>query len=560
MASDTATRNPDRLRALALKAGREVWALLTSRIGWKIAAFHAIALIVLVAGIFVIAENRRGLVAAKMDSLSAQAILIANVLVETAVETAPEPDLDPDAARAVLQRLGRVYVPEETRALIYNEDALLVADSRLIAGAVGVEILPPPGEDGLRRDARSFANRVWAAFQNLSRDEGEREALRRTALDDVRMAMAEGAPVRGVRRGPAGELVVSVTLPIQPIQAVVGAVTIESYDLEELIAAERRAIRPYILAAVLVMLASALILTVHFAWPLRRLADKAREVRLAGGRRIPLPRMPRRQDEIGHLSRSFADMTSTLYDRLDAIESFAADVSHEIKNPLTSIRSAAEVLPKARDDERRDRLIAVIQHDVKRLDRLITDISNASRIDAELARDDLALIDIDRLVRDLARGYQPGQADQAGKRGVRVRVQGEADPVLVRGHEGPLGRVVLNLIDNAITFSPDNATVTVSVTRAPAAPRGVAQKAPVRVTVEDEGPGIPPDNLETVFQRFYTERPKGTAFGSHSGLGLSICRQIVEAHGGAIRAENRRARGGETAGARFIVELPRAER
>lgn len=556
MASDTDTRNPDRLGALVRRSWQELRALLTSRIFLRVFLLHMLALALLVAGIFLIAENRRGLVQAKMDSLSAQATLIANVLVETAVETAPEPELDADAARAVLLRLGRIYVPEETRALIYNENAQLVADSRLIAGAVGVEVLPPPGEPGIGTEAQSFVRSLWLGLQNVIRDEEERAALARTALDDVRIAMTEGQVVRGVRRGPSGEQIVSVTLPIQPIQAVVGAVTFESYDLDTLIAAERRAILPFIGFAALVTILSALSLTVYIAWPIRRLADTAREVRLAGGRRVPIPRMAGRKDEIGHLGRAFADMTTALYDRLDAIESFAADVSHEIKNPLTSIRSAAEVLPRAPDEARRDKLIKVIQHDVKRLDRLVTDISNASRLDAELARDDLALIDLNRFVRDLVEGYDPERPEA---RGVNVEFQGEREPVLVRAHEGPIGRVLLNLIDNAITFSPDGGTVRVTISRVPSA-RGGPARPPVHVAVEDDGPGIPPDNLETIFQRFYTERPQGAAFGSHSGLGLSIGRQIVDAHGGRIWAENRRGAGEAAAGARFVVELPRAGR
>lgn len=550
------TRSLERLGRMTGQLRAQSWTLLTSRIGWKIAAFHILALVVLIAGIFVIAENRRGLVQAKMDSLSAQATLIANVLIETAVETAPEPQLEAEAARTVLQRLSRVYVPEETRALIYNQEAQLVADSRLIAGTVEVEPLPRAGEAGLGQEARSFVQTVWTSFQNLNRSREERTALSRTALDDVRMAIEEGRIVRGVRRAPSGEQVVSVTLPIQPIQAVVGAVTFESYDLDLLVAAERRAILPYIVAATLVMLVSALALTIQVAWPIRRLADNAREVRLAGGRRIPLIRLPERRDEIGDLGRAFADMTTALYDRLDAIERFAADVSHEIKNPLTSIRSAAEVLPKARDELRRDRLIEVIQHDVKRLDRLITDISNASRLDAELARDDLALVDLDRLARDLARTYQ---SERSNQRGVTVEVTGESRPVLVRAHEGPISRVLFNLVDNAITFSPEGGQV--RLTLVPSAHARIqGGRSLARLIVDDDGPGIPPANLDTVFDRFYTQRPEGAAFGNHSGLGLSICKQIVEAHGGRIRAENRPDRDGEVAGARFIVELPRAER
>jgi two-component system, OmpR family, sensor histidine kinase ChvG len=546
MASDTDTRRAEVGRKAARRSFRRLKPLVLSRLAALILGVNLVALVALVAGILAITENRRGLVEAKIDSLTAQANLIHILILETAVSDTPRPAMDPRLAGDVMARLYVYddYMPASTRAFIHDLDQRAVGDSLLIAGRVRVEQLAPPYDptvwdrllDGLDR----LRERIGAMFLS----EGELEARDRNLIDEVRFAQSEGEIVAGVRRGPDGARVVSVTVPIMPIQTVVGSVTYESYDLDALIAAERRAILPYLVFAAIVILASGLGLTIHIAGPVRRLAEAAREARLAGGRRVKMPDLGRRRDEIGDMGRAFSAMTEALYDRLDAIESFAADVSHEIKNPLTSIRSAAEVLPRATDDERRDRLIKVIQHDVNRLDRLITDISNASRLDAELARDKVDTVDLGALLTDLARIYE----DREHARKVHLDVIAPSRAVQVMAHEGPLTRVFTNLIDNAVTFSPEGGTVTITVGRRIEAGRALAV-----VAVEDEGPGIPPDNLERIFERFYTQRPAGAAFGSHSGLGLAISRQIVEAHGGTLEAGNREP---PVTGARFTVTLP----
>jgi two-component system sensor histidine kinase ChvG len=328
---------------------------------------------------------------------------------------------------------------------------------------------------------------------------------------------------------------------------VIGVVTIESYDLDTLIQAERRALVPFILIAALVTGVSSLSLTVFIARPIRRLARAAQEARRAGGRRVKMPDLRARRDEIGELGVSLSEMTEALYDRLDAIERFAADVAHELKNPLTSIRSAAEVLPLAKDEVRRDRLLKVIAADVGRLDRLITDISRASRVDAELAREDIGPFDLTGLLGELADTYNEAQSD------VRLEFANKVRNGRVLGREVPLGQVFRNLLDNALTFSPPGSTITVTARRGHR-DGGVS----LVVTVDDEGPGIPEENLETIFERFYTERPKGAAFGAHSGLGLAISRQIVKAHGGQIYAVNRLNEDGSVRGARFTVDLPAA--
>jgi two-component system sensor histidine kinase ChvG len=242
-------------------------------------------------------------------------------------------------------------------------------------------------------------------------------------------------------------------------------------------------------------------------------------------------------------------MTGALSERMDAIERFAADVAHEIKNPLTSMRSAVETLDIVTDPAARERLLRILKLDVQRLDRLVTDISNASRLDAELSREDPRAFDLGRLMGEIVQLYD-AQA-RPGEVGVRFTPAQTLEPILVSGREGPIGQVFRNLIDNARSFSPEGGEVRVTLER---------QRGEALAVVEDDGPGVPPDNLETVFERFYTSRPKGAAFGGNSGLGLSIARQIVQAHGGTIRAENRVDAAGAVQGARFIVVLPEARR
>lgn len=518
----------------------------SSRLAQLILVANFVALGVLVVGMMALSETRRGLVNAKLDSLRAQGELIANVLAEGASDGAPAPRLRNEDARAILRQL---YVPEESRVIVFDKSGGIVADSHLLADVFETTTLPPPGQPAsdLAVQARGLPTRVLDGLSNLLRSREERAALDRNLVDEVRQVI-EGDSVGGVRREVDGRRVVSVSIPIQPVRAVVGVVTIESYDLDHLIEAERRALLPFILIAALVTGMSSLALTVFIARPIRRLARAAREARRAGGRRVRMPDLRSRNDEIGELGIALSEMTEALYDRLDAIESFAADVSHELKNPLTSIRSAVEVLPLAKDEERRDRLLAVIAADVKRLDRLITDISRASRVDAELAREDVGPLDLAGLLTELADSY-----NESGRGGATIEVDCQVRNGRVMGRDGPLGQVFRNLIDNALTFSPEDGKVRIRLQRGHR-----HGQSSLLVRVEDEGPGIPEDNLETVFERFYTERPKGTAFGTHSGLGLAISRQIVQAHGGRITAANRRDADGQVAGACFTVELPAA--
>ena len=281
------------------------------------------------------------------------------------------------------------------------------------------------------------------------------------------------------------------------------------------------------------------------ARPIRRLAAAAKLVRYGQGRRFEIPDFGRRRDEIGDLSRALRDMTQALWDRLDAIEGFAADVAHEIKNPLTSLRSAVETVTRVRDPEQQRRLMSIILDDVQRLDRLISDISDASRLDAELSRAQTEPVDIAALLETLVE-IQSATLDPDRAPRFKIELQ-DRSRLLVQGIEGRLGQVFRNLLSNAVTFSPPGGEILMSAQRSDGS---------VVIGLSDEGPGLPEGKLEAIFDRFYSERPKEEKFGTHSGLGLSISKQIVDAHGGSIRAENRISADGVVMGARFIVTLP----
>ena len=355
-----------------------------------------------------------------------------------------------------------------------------------------------------------------------------------------------------VRVNNRGEVIVSVAVPVQRFHAVRGALLLSTQgaEIDQMVEAERFAIFKVFLIAAAVMVVLSMALAATIAGPVRRLADSAERVRHRIRSRVEIPDFTRRRDEIGHLSGTLRDMTGALYNRIEGIESFAADVAHELKNPLTSLRSAVETLPLAKTEESRSRLLAVIEHDVKRLDRLISDISDASRLDAELQRNEAVTVDLARLLRMVVEVANEVRVD--GKVPVTLTFEGdEARGFRVPGNDSRLGQVINNLVDNARSFSPPEGAVRVTCRRT---------KSHVEILVDDDGPGIRPEAFEKVFQRFYTDRPE-QGFGQNSGLGLSISKQIVDAHGGSLRVENRLGAPdaeGEprVLGARFIVRLP----
>jgi len=543
MASDIATANPEKPRRAPAGADGETaprtrrWATwpLGSRLGRLIVALNLLGLAILISGALVLNELRQGLIDASLLSLRLQGKLIANVIDQTATVGEPDPTLDADAATNVLQSL---QIPPAQRVRLFDAKGALLTDSYMVADRVEASALPPARKPG-----------DWAMRSRLFGDSGRGMPKRaaRALAAEVASALT-GQITDDMRVTPGGRRVVSVSIPIQHVQAVLGVLTVEAGDVDEIIAAERAALVPFILIAVGVTLLSSLLLTQLIAQPVLRLARAADRVRLSRARAIALPDLARRDDELGDLTRSLEDMTHALSERMEAIERFAADVAHELRNPMTSIRSAIETLDLVKDAAPRERLLAILKQDVSRLDRLITDISNASRLDAELARDLPRGLDLAPLLTDIAGFYEA--TVRPGGIHVRFAPSGTGAAMTVLGREGPLGQVIRNLIDNARSFSPPDGEVRVGLERT---------RSEVILWVEDDGPGMPPENLETVFERFYTSRPKGTAFGGNSGLGLAIARQIIEAHGGGIRAENRLV-GGAVAGARFIVALPAAWR
>jgi two-component system sensor histidine kinase ChvG len=508
-----------------------------SRLGRLIITLNVLALAIVIVGALVLNELRSGLVNARIDSLTTQGQLIAKVINELATSQGDtEPTLDAAAASQILQVL---FIQHSQRARLFDAQGKVLADSFVVADRVDWKVLPPARKPGQNNDGGRLAPREAA----------KAEKARAALVDEVAQAVRSGRAVTGMRVSEDGERVVSVSIPIQRVQAVLGVLTLEAGGVDEIISAERKALLPFIVVAMIAIVISSVLLHRLIAVPVLRLARAADHVRLQGARAISLPDLSERRDEVGDLSRSLEDMTHSLSERMDAIERFAADVAHEIKNPLTSIRSAIETLDLVSDPAARARLLAILQNDVNRLDRLVTDISNASRLDAELSREHPKVVDLSRLLTEIAGLYEaqlrPGEAP--GSVRVGLRIADPSPPSTILGRETPIGQVFRNLVDNARSFSPADGEVRIQLART---------RGHLLVMVEDDGPGIPPDNLETIFERFYTSRPKGRAFGGNSGLGLSIARQIVEAHGGTIRAENRMDIAGGIAGARFVVELP----
>ena len=529
MASATDTANPETPRKRLRLRG-----LPGSRLGRLILALNLLGLAILISGALVLNELRRGLVNARIDSLTTQGELIASILNQAATVGEPEPQMDTLLATELLQTLSN---PKAQRARLFDARGRLVADSEWMTDKVEARALPPAtdrpgGRTGfslLPRDTPPSAIEVQG---ELAREVG-------TALKGDRYA--------GMRRGDGGARVVSVSIPIQHVRAVLGVVTLEASDVDAIIARERAALLPFILIAILVTVASSFLLNSLVAQPVLRLARAADRVRQNRAGAISLPELARRDDEVGDLARSLEEMTLALSERMGAIESFAADVAHEIRNPLTSLRSAVETLELVGDSPARARLLGILKNDVQRLDRLVTDISNASRLDAELARDQPRRVDLGRLIADIVALYQAtAKPDEPS---VAFAAHADMGTITVMGREGPLSQIMRNLIDNARSFSSPGGVVTVCLQ---------ASRGEATAFVADEGPGIPPENLETVFDRFYTSRPRGTAFGGNSGLGLSIARQIAEAHGGTLTAANRTEADGNTSGAVFILVLPEA--
>ena len=544
----------------------------------RIVSLNVAGLVALVLGVLYLSQFRAGLIDARVESLVVQGEIIAGAIAASATAdsygtyidrdrllelqpgenygdegvTGLEFSINPERVAPVLRRL---ISPTKTRARIYDRAGYLILDSRnlYIPGEVMRLDLPPPNEKKPNMFKRAWNSvRLWLSrgelprYHELGPDAGK-------DYSEVAQALSGAKSAYMVRVNDRGEVIVSVAVPVQRFRAVRGALLLSTQggDINQAVEAERLQIVKLFLILLGVMVVLSILLARTIAGPVKRLADGAERVRHRIRSRVEIPDLTARRDEIGDLSGAIRDMTNALYSRIEAIERFAADVAHELKNPLTSLRSAVETMPLAKTKESQQRLLEVIQHDVKRLDRLISDISDASRLDAELQRDERAPVDLTKLLNTVISVQNEIRKTDGAK--VSVTFEG-GGPIafVVPGHDSRLGQVINNLIDNARSFAPHNSTVRVTCRRL---------RGEVEIVVDDDGPGIRPEAFDKIFERFYTDRPNH-GFGQNSGLGLSISKQIIEAHQGRLWAENRTAVAASqddeptVLGARFTVRLP----
>jgi len=600
--AQTPQRLPRALRSLSVRftrLSRLVQARLSSSLSRRIIVLNLGGLAALFAGFLYVNQFREGLIDARVQSLQAQGEIIAAAIAASATVDTDAITIDPEKLLRLApgesasaydggppsmefslnpERVGpllrRLVSPTRTRARIYDRDGYLLLDSRSVSGRSNILRFDLPPASGPNAGAPLFeqfldALRRWTRrpelplYEDIGAGNGKAYAEVGAALD--------GRGHYVVRANSRGETIISVAVPIQRFRSVRGALLLSTMggEIDAVIAAERWGIMRIFLVSAGVMLLVSLSFTNTITEPMRRLAEAAERVRRGVRSRQEIPDFSDRPDEIGHLSGALRDMTAALYSRIDAIEHFAADVAHELKNPLTSLRSAVETLPIAKTDSARERLLAIIKHDVGRLDRLISDISDASRLDAELARADMAEVDLSAIlgtVVDCARTIERGDGVDVT---LDMRVSALEPPRRrwrILGNDSRLGQVFNNLIDNARSFSKPGGRVRVLMRPEQAFGPGGQRVDGYEIIVDDDGPGIPMEAFERVFERFYTDRPEA-GFGQNSGLGLSISRQIVEAHGGRIRALNRTKRAPEgtdeftpddvVLGARFVIFLPK---
>lgn len=512
-----------------------------STLARRIVLVNTGVLLILIAGVIAIQWSRLGLVDERLTGVETEAQIVASTLAEYATN----PDMHTLDVKQAEPLLRQLMAPSKLRGRLYLTDGSLAVDTRDLLARNVVQSAELPPIDSVSQ-TREFFERIYDSVMGVrpftKLDPYFEAGNNGRVYHEVNAALA-GDTASERRVNDQNKLVLSVAAPVQRFKAVYGAllVSTEGGDIDDVLREERRALIGVFIMAIAVMLASSILLSRFIARPVLALADAADRVRSGRSGRETIPDLGERNDEIGELAESFSAMTRALYDRIDAIESFAADVAHELKNPLTSLKSAVEMMTRARDDASREKMMGIIRNDVKRIDRLITDISDASRLDAELSREYSEPVDLNHLLEAIVEVYNFTDLSQRVPMEMKLDLPKNATVI---GRDERLGQVIRNLIDNAASFSPDGSTVAITARTE----GGIAH-----IAVEDRGPGIPPENLESIFERFYTERPQEHGFGKNSGLGLSIARQIVLSTGGRIWAENRS--GG---GARFIVELPLA--
>ncbi len=522
---------------------------LVSPLTIRILAINFMALVMLVGGVLYLNQFRENLMKNRIDALMIEAEIISGALGEAASSGPEAIEVDQAPAQQIISRL---VGPTQNRARLFAVSGRLLVDSRLLGGTGNLysEPLPAPGDEakiGKRLMALlyNFLD-IWSGQTDVPKYQ-ERPGQRAEDYLEV-MAALEGSPSVQVRRLDENTLVINVAVPVQRFRRVLGAflLTTDTEDIDRIVRDEQISILKVFATIMAVTTFLSVFLARTVVLPIRILARASERVRRGIGREERIPEFAERNDEIGDLSRALGAMTRALYHQIDAIESFAADVAHELKNPLSSMRSALETIRMTNKPEIREKLLAILDDDVKRLDRLITDISDASRLDAELSRGHMTEIDLVAMLTTLVDAYDVTKKKDRAK---VVFKPGLVGPFIVPGIEARLSQVWRNLIDNAISFTPKDKTITISC----------ENLGPlIVVRVDDEGPGMPEGAETNIFERFYSERPESESFGNHSGLGLAISKQIVEAHGGLISARNLPdpSDAKKILGARFAVRLP----
>ncbi|MCP3733595.1 sensor histidine kinase [Sphingomonas sp. RP10(2022)] len=493
----------------------------------RILAVNIFALLLLAGGFFYLDSYRSRIVDGRVEQASREARLIGEAL--AMVRSDQRDDL--------LMRLA-----EDTggRLRVFDAAGRTVADSR----ALGVRnaVLLDPDKQAWNQTIARFLDAGIDTVVGAARPPLYRERRNGRQWPDVAAATERRVVSARVWRAPDRTPVITAAAPL-PAGGVV-MTTVNARDITQTVRIERFRLSLVLLVVTIVSVLLSLFLARTIVRPLRRLARAAVRVRLGRAREVVVPRLPSRRDEIGSLARALSDMSLALRARIDATEAFAADVTHEMKNPLASLRSAVEGLGAVKDPELQARLLAIVRDDVHRLDRLITDISEASRLDAQLSRANFEPLDVAAMLRAIVEQRIAREVE----RGIRLRFDDQGVPLVTLGEGARLERVFENLIDNALSFSPDEGLIAIAASR---------DAVELIVRVEDDGPGVPKEAREAIFRRFQSIRPETEAFGQHSGLGLAIARTIVEAHQGSIVVESREDR---LAGARFVVRLPLADR
>ncbi len=541
-----------------------------------ILAVNIVPVIVLVVGLLSLGQYRDNLIVENLKLLRERAQNYATAVAEGAVRPVEKgrpflfakPEeievLIPELARRMVRRLGEGEINRQTRLRLFSTEGALIADSHQLTGPSGVvqivPLQPPPVQDLKFSEMLAYMGTEMLELLPMKTTLPRFPSTRSTkigAYPDALRTQGSGKVTATAWQDASGRLILTAAAPVEKMKQGMGVILLTNNGQDIDIAMAR--VRFDVLTAALAALSITIFLSLYLAGvigrPLKKLAIAAEAVRQSKTRDVLIPDFSRRKDEIGELSLALRAMTQALWNRLDSIERFAADVAHEIKNPLTSLRSAVETVARITDEADRARLMDIIQHDVQRLDRLITDISKASRLDAELSREEMGTTDLAVLLRRLADAYRAplertGAIRVPGQGGARIVFEfPEGQSMMVRGSESRLAQVFENLLGNALSFSPADGVVTVHAER-----RG----KDIVTEVMDQGPGIPESKLETVFERFYSQRPAHEDYGRHSGLGLSIARQIITAHGGRIFADNIKIADGTVAGARFTVVLEAA--